>query len=39
MRSQDARWLVAPAQVVFPMSLRERTRDAHLAIYELEDSR
>ncbi len=39
LRDQNARWLVAPSQVAFPMSLRERTRDAHLAVYELEESR
>jgi hypothetical protein len=39
LRSQSARWLVAPSQIVFPMTLRERTRDAHLAIFELEEGR
>jgi len=32
---EGARWLVAPSSIVFPMVLRERTRDARLAIYEL----
>jgi hypothetical protein len=39
LRTLDARWLVAPSQVAFPMTLRERTRDAHLAIYELDETR
>jgi hypothetical protein len=36
LRQEGARWLVAPSTAVFPMALRERTRDATLAIYELE---
>jgi hypothetical protein len=39
LRALGARWLVAPSQVAFPMTLRERTRDAHLAIYELDEVR
>ena len=39
LKAQNAQWLVAPSTVVFPMALRERTRDSLLAIYELETAR
>jgi Dolichyl-phosphate-mannose-protein mannosyltransferase len=35
MRSENTRWLVAPTGIVFPMTLRHRTRDGQLAVYEL----
>ena len=35
LSSENARWLVAPTGIVFPMTLRHRTRDGHLAVYEL----
>jgi hypothetical protein len=35
LASENARWLVAPTGLVFPMTLRRRTRDGHLAVYEL----
>jgi hypothetical protein len=39
LQSEGATWLVAPSDVVFPMSLRQRTRDARLSVYELGRSR
>jgi hypothetical protein len=38
LMSEDARWLVAPTGVVFPMVLRHRTREGQLAVYELVSS-
>jgi len=36
LSAAGAMWLVAPSTIVLPMVFRERTRDARLAIYELE---
>jgi hypothetical protein len=39
LKSENAKWLVAPASVVFPIALGERIRNPSLTIYELEDRR
>jgi hypothetical protein len=38
LHAENARWLVAPTGIVFPMVLRHRTRDGQLAVYELEST-
>jgi hypothetical protein len=35
LRAENASWLVAPSNVVFPLTLQERIRDGHLVVYEL----
>jgi hypothetical protein len=39
LRAENAQWLVAPAPLVFPIALRQRTRNARLAVYELQVAR
>jgi hypothetical protein len=39
LRAENAAWLVAPANVAFPLALQERMRDEPLVIYELDPRR
>jgi hypothetical protein len=39
LRAENATWLVAPSNIVFPLALQERMRDGHLVIYELNPAR
>ena len=39
LRAENASWLVAPSNVVFPLALQERMRNGPLVIYELNPRR